>query len=145
MGTAVHYGSRRNKYLAVLCRPYRSPYRDVPAPASSHGASAIDGAAGRVGAEETAWAYRDAKWGMVIAGVDPDPGKSGAINEWCKGYFDALHPYSAGGAYVNFMMDEGQERVQASFRDNYDRLARIKSKYDPTNLFRVNQNIRPAL
>jgi len=104
----------------------------------------IDGAAHRVGTDETAFSYRDANWAEVIVGVDPDPGKSGAITEWCKGYFDALHSYSAGGAYVNFMMDEGQERVQASFRDNYDRLARIKSKYDPTNLFRVNQNIRPA-
>jgi hypothetical protein len=104
----------------------------------------IDGAAHRVGKDETAFSYRDANWAEVIVGVDPDPGKSGAITEWCKGYFDALHPYSAGGAYVNFMMDEGQERVQASFRDNYDRLARIKSKYDPTNLFRVNQNIRPV-
>jgi hypothetical protein len=55
-----------------------------------------------------------------------------------------LHPHSAGGAYVNFMMEEGQERVQASFRDNYARLALIKNKYDPTNLFRVNQNIRPT-
>jgi hypothetical protein len=52
--------------------------------------------------------------------------------------------YSAGGAYVNFMMDEGQERVHASFRDNYPRLSQIKEKYDPANFFRVNQNIRPA-
>ena len=58
-------------------------------------------------------------------------------------YFEALHPYSAGGAYVNMMMDEGQERVRASYRDNYDRLAQIKAKYDPDNLFRVNQNIEP--
>jgi FAD/FMN-containing dehydrogenase len=80
----------------------------------------------------------------VIVGVDPDPANAAAITNWCKGYFDALHPYSSGGAYVNFMMDEGQERVQASFRDNYDRLATIKSTYDPANLFRINQNIRPA-
>ena len=63
---------------------------------------------------------------------------------WTKEYFDALHPYSAGGAYVNSMMEEGQERVRASFGENYDRLAAIKKKYDPTNFFRVNQNIRPA-
>jgi FAD/FMN-containing dehydrogenase len=53
--------------------------------------------------------------------------------------------YSEGGAYVNFMMDEGQERVRATYRDNYERLARIKGHYDPRNLFRVNQNIRPGL
>jgi hypothetical protein len=77
-------------------------------------------------------------------GVDPDPANKDKITKWCKDYFDALHPYSAGGAYTNFMMEEGQERVKASFRDNYDRLAAIKKKYDPTNFFRVNQNIRPA-
>jgi FAD/FMN-containing dehydrogenase len=104
----------------------------------------IDGAAHRVGKGDTAFSYRDANWAEVIVGVDPDPANGPAITRWCKDYFDALHPYSAGGAYVNFMMDEGQERVQASFRDNYARLAAIKSKYDPTNLFRVNQNIRPA-
>jgi FAD/FMN-containing dehydrogenase len=106
---------------------------------------AIDGAVHRVGKSDTAFSYRDANWAEVIVGVDPDPANSGAITKWCKDYFDALHPYSAGGAYVNFMMDEGQERVQASFRDNYARLATIKSQYDPNNLFRVNQNIRPAV
>jgi FAD/FMN-containing dehydrogenase len=104
---------------------------------------AIDGAAQRMGKNETAFSYRDANWAEVIVGVDPNPANAGAITRWCKDYFDDLHPYSAGGAYVNFMMDEGQERVQASFRENYDRLAAIKSKYDPANLFRVNQNIRP--
>jgi hypothetical protein len=60
---------------------------------------------------------------------------------WCKEYYEALHPFSAGGAYVNFMMEEGQDRVRASYGGNYDKLARIKSKYDPDNIFRVNQNI----
>jgi FAD/FMN-containing dehydrogenase len=104
----------------------------------------IDGAAHRVRVGDTAFSYRDANWAEVIVGVDPDPANADTITTWCKDYFDALHPYSAGGAYVNFMMDEGQERVQASFRDNYGRLVAIKNKYDPTNLFRVNQNIRPA-
>lgn len=103
----------------------------------------IDGAAHRVAADETAFSYRDANWAAVIVGVDPDPARRDEVTRWCKGYFDALHPYSAGGAYVNFMMDEGQERVQASFRDNYARLVAVKAAYDPDNLFRVNQNIRP--
>ena len=77
-------------------------------------------------------------------GIDPDPKNKETIAQWTKEYFDALHPYSAGGAYVNFMMEEGQERVRTSFGENYDRLAAIKKKYDPTNFFRVNQNIRPA-
>jgi FAD/FMN-containing dehydrogenase len=104
----------------------------------------INGAAHRVGPEDTAFSYRDANFSVVIVGIDAEPANAGAISTWCKEYFDAVHPYSAGGAYVNFMMEEGQERVMASYRGNYARLALIKAKYDPTNLFRVNQNIRPA-
>src|SRR3954468_9641962 len=104
----------------------------------------IDGAAQDVGSSETAWDYRDALCGSVFAGVGPDPANVPAIRDWSVGYHEALHPYSAGGAYVNMMMDEGQDRVRASYGDNYDRLARIKADYDPDNLFRINQNIRPA-
>jgi hypothetical protein len=104
----------------------------------------IDGAAQDPSSSDTAWSYRDANWGAVFAGVDPDPANVGAIGDWSRGYQEALHPHSAGGAYVNMMMDEGQERVRASYRDNYDRLARIKATYDPGNLFRINQNIEPA-
>jgi FAD/FMN-containing dehydrogenase len=103
----------------------------------------IDGAAHDVASADTAWSYRDAQWGSVYAGVDPDPARADEIRRWTVDYFDALHPYSAGGAYVNMMMDEGQERVRASYRGNYDRLARIKAAYDPDNVFRVNQNIQP--
>ncbi len=103
----------------------------------------IDGAAHDVGSSDTAWAYRDARWGSVFAGVDPDPANVGAVRKWSIDYSEALHPYSAGGAYVNMMMDEGQERVRASYGPNYDRLARIKASYDPDNVFRVNQNIQP--
>ena len=105
----------------------------------------IDGAASRVKANATPWAYRDAKWAEVIVGVDPDPANKDKITNWAKDYWSALHPYSAPGAYVNFMMDtEGDERVKASYGKNYARLAKIKKRYDPTNFFRVNQNIRPG-
>jgi len=104
----------------------------------------IDGAAGRVGKTDTAYTYRDSKWAEVILGVDPDPANKEKITRWCKDYFDALHPFSAGGAYVNFMMEEGQERIKATYGENYDRLVAIKNKYDPSNFFRVNQNIRPT-
>jgi hypothetical protein len=104
----------------------------------------IDGAAHDLDSSDTAWSYRDANWGAVFAGVDPDAANVGAIGDWSRGYQEALHPHSAGGAYVNMMMDEGQERVRAAYRDNYDRLARVKATYDPGNLFRVNQNIEPA-
>jgi FAD/FMN-containing dehydrogenase len=104
----------------------------------------IDGAAHDVGPEDTPWAYRDTRWSQVIIGVDPDPASAPALRDWAIGYWEAIHPYSAGGAYVNFMMDEGQARVKATYGANYDRLARAKAKYDPENVFRVNQNIQPA-
>ncbi len=103
----------------------------------------ISGAAGRISSEDTAWAYRDAKYAGVFVGVDPDPENAEIITDWCKEYWNALHPFSMGGSYSNFMMEEGQERVKASFRNNYDRLREIKTKYDPDNFFRVNQNIQP--
>jgi hypothetical protein len=105
----------------------------------------IDGVVHRVGKKETAWSYREATWSATINGVDPDPANNERLISWTREYGEALRPYSAGGAYVNFMMDEGQERVKATYRDNYERLVAIKNKYDPTNLFRVNQNIEPAV
>jgi FAD/FMN-containing dehydrogenase len=104
----------------------------------------IDGAAARVPSDATAFAYRNGGWAGVIVGVDADPANNESIMAWTKAYFDELHPSSAGGAYVNFMMDEGDDRVQASYRDNYNRLAEVKAAYDPTNLFHINQNIPPA-
>ncbi len=117
---------------------------DTPTMHSTTHLYPINGAAHRVGKNDTPWSYRDATWAEVIVGVDPDPANTKRITEWSKTYWDALHPYSAGGAYVNFMMDEGEERIKATYRDTYARLASIKKKYDPTNLFRVNQNIKPA-
>jgi len=106
----------------------------------------IDGAVHDVGESDTAWANRDVQWAEVIYGTDPDPASGEAMRQWTLDYFDATHPYSAtGGAYVNFMMDEGQERVKATYRSNYGRLSRIKAQYDPSNTFRVNQNIQPAM
>jgi FAD/FMN-containing dehydrogenase len=104
----------------------------------------IDGTAARVKNNATPWAYRDAKWAMVMVGVDPDPANKEKISAWARDYWTALHPYSAGGAYVNFMMEEGDDRVRATYGANYGRLAKVKKKYDPSNLFRVNQNIQPA-
>lgn len=105
----------------------------------------IDGTAHEVGRNDTPWAYRDTRWSQVIVGVDPDAANKERITAWTKDYYDAVHPYTEGGAYVNFMMDEGEDRVKASYQDNYQRLVRIKNKYDPENLFRVNQNIKPSV
>jgi hypothetical protein len=104
----------------------------------------VNGRAARTGKNETAWSFRDATWSQVIVGVDPDPAQKDKITAWARDYYDALHPYGAGGAYVNFMMDEGEERIRATYRDNYAKLAQVKAKYDPDNFFNVNQNIRPA-
>jgi Berberine and berberine like len=104
----------------------------------------IDGAVHRVGQNQTAWGFRDARWSMVIAGIDPDPAKAEAITAWAKGYWEAVHPHTLGGAYVNFMMDEGVDRIKATYQNNYHRLTEIKRKYDPTNFFRINQNIKPS-
>jgi FAD/FMN-containing dehydrogenase len=105
----------------------------------------IDGAVHRMGKDDTAWNCRDATWSMVIAGIDPDPRNRAAVTQWTKAYWDAVHPFDLGGAYPNFMMDdEGDARLKETYGDNYARLAAVKKKYDPANLFRVNQNIRPA-
>ena len=95
------------------------------------------------GRNETAWNWRDTTWSMVIAGIDPDPSKAEAITAWAKGYWEAIHPYTFGGGYVNFMMEEGEDRIKATYKDNYARLVEVKKKFDPNNLFRVNQNIKP--
>jgi FAD/FMN-containing dehydrogenase len=116
----------------------------LPTPLSTAHFYPVDGAVHEVGSNETAFSYRGATWSAVIGGIDPDPSNKDRITAWARAYWEALHPYSAGGAYVNFMMEEGQDRVQATYRDNYERLARIKRKYDPANVFRVNQNIKPS-
>jgi FAD/FMN-containing dehydrogenase len=117
---------------------------EVPTMHSTMHLYPIDGAVHRVGRHETAFSYREAKWSAVFVGVDQDPDNNERIIGWTKDYWDAVHPHSGGGAYVNFMMDEGQERVKATYRDNFEKLVAIKNEYDPTNLFRVNQNIRPT-
>jgi hypothetical protein len=103
----------------------------------------IDGAASRPSHDATAFAYRDGGWAGVIVGVDPDPANAQSISAWARDYWTDLHPTSAGGAYVNFLMDEGADRVKAAYRGNYDRLARVKRQYDPHNVFHINQNVHP--
>lgn len=115
----------------------------MPTPLSTMHLYPINRAASRIGKAETARNYRDATWAMVIAGIDPDRKNNKIISDWAKDYWEALHDYSVGGAYVNFMM-EGEDRVKATYGSNYDKLSSIKAKYDPGDLFRVNQNIKPA-
>ena len=116
-----------------------------PSPLSLMHLYPIDGAVQKVGAADTPWGARDARWSMVIAAIDPSPAKANDLKTWGRAYWEAVHPFNMGGAYVNFLMDdENDGRVEASYGANYKRLSEIKKKYDPKNLFRVNQNIRPA-
>jgi FAD/FMN-containing dehydrogenase len=116
---------------------------NIPTPLSQMHLYPISGAAGRVPKDATPWAYRGAKYAGVIVGVDPNPENAEKITKWCREYWDALHPFSSGGVYLNFIMDEGQKRIETSYKDNYERLTSLKKKYDPNNFFRVNQNIVP--
>jgi FAD/FMN-containing dehydrogenase len=104
----------------------------------------INGACHRVAADATAFAYRDATFATVIAGMWPDPSENEQNTAWVRDYYDATAPHSEEGGYVNFMAEDDQDRIRANYRGNYDRLAEIKQQYDPGNLFRLNQNIKPA-
>jgi FAD/FMN-containing dehydrogenase len=105
----------------------------------------IDGAVHRVAPDATAWNTRDAGWSMVIAGIDADPARAPLLRNWGREYWGAVSRFNLDGGYVNFMMDdEVGDRVQATYGRNYARLTQVKATYDPDNLFRVNQNIRPA-
>jgi FAD/FMN-containing dehydrogenase len=104
----------------------------------------IDGAVRRVAKDATPWSARDASFSMVIAAISPDPKDAEALKAWGRAYWGAIHPFNLEGAYVNFLdADEAENRVELSYGDNYKRLASIKAKYDPNNMFRVNQNIKP--
>jgi len=104
----------------------------------------LDGAVQDVARDATAFNYRDVKFTHIVAGVDSTPANMPAHREWVRDYWSALRPHSAGGAYVNFLMEEGQDRAAAAYRGNYPRLTELKRKYDPNNLFHMNQNIRPG-
>ena len=103
----------------------------------------INGACHRVGSDATAFAYRDATFATVIAGMWPDPAQNEANIQWVRDYYDATAPHSEAGGYVNFMSGDDQDRIEANYRGNYQRLVAVKREYDPGNLFHVNQNISP--
>lgn len=116
---------------------------NLPTPYSTMHMYPVNGFASTIGKNDTAWNYRDANYAVVIVGIDPDPANKDSIVKWARDYWNEQHPYSAGGAYINFMMDEGEDRIKATYGDNYKKLSAVKAKYDPGNLFRVNQNIKP--
>jgi hypothetical protein len=115
----------------------------IPSTLSTMHMYAVDGAPSRVAPAATAFAHRDARWSLVIGGIDPDPKRLPDVRAWAQDYWTALKPHSLGAGYVNFMQDEGDDRVRATYGQNYYRLVEVKTKYDPKNLFRVNWNIKP--
>jgi FAD/FMN-containing dehydrogenase len=115
----------------------------VPAVNSTVHIYPINGACHRVAADETAFAYRDATFATVIAGMWPDPEDNDDNIAWVRDFYDATAPHSEEGGYINFMAGDDQERIRANYKGNYDRLVDVKREYDPGNLFHFNQNIRP--
>jgi FAD/FMN-containing dehydrogenase len=103
----------------------------------------INGAAGRVASDETAFAYRDATFAPVIVAAWNDPAEDQERITWVRDYYQAIAPYSEPGGYINFMSDDDQGRIQDNYRGNYKRLVEVKRTYDPDNLFHHNQNIKP--
>jgi hypothetical protein len=104
----------------------------------------INGACHRVGENDTAFAHRDSAFSLVISGSWKDPADNDKNTAWVRNYYDALRPYSDEGGYINFMSADDQDRAPSNYGANYRRLREIKARYDPTNLFRLNQNVLPA-
>ena len=119
--------------------------KKTPNVSSSMHLHPINGAAQRVGADETAFGHRDKNFAPVIVGIWPDPNDNQANTKWVKDYYAAIHPHSGGeGGYVNFMSGDDDHRVAENYGANYERLTSVKAKYDPYNVFHVNQNIARA-
>jgi FAD/FMN-containing dehydrogenase len=115
----------------------------IPTPMSIVHIYPVSGAANRVGSAETAFAHRDAQFVHIIGAAYPDPADTPDHVAWVREYWSALRPHVS-GSYVNFLMDEGEARVRGSYGGNYERLTELKQRYDPNNLFRMNQNIKPS-
>ncbi|MGI8616274.1 MAG: FAD-binding oxidoreductase [Actinomycetota bacterium] len=115
----------------------------VPAVNSTVHIYPINGACHRVAPDSTAFAYRDATFATVIAGMWPDPSVNDANTAWVRDYYEATAPLSEAGGYVNFMAGDDQSRIRDNYKGNYDRLVEVKRTFDPENLFHVNQNIAP--
>jgi FAD/FMN-containing dehydrogenase len=104
----------------------------------------VSGQANRVAKEATAYAHRDTKFVLNVHGRWEKPEDDKTCISWAREFFKATAPYATGGVYVNFLTEDETDRIRAAYGPNYDRLVQLKRKYDPTNLFRLNQNIKPA-
>jgi FAD/FMN-containing dehydrogenase len=116
-----------------------------PSPTTTVGMQQMHGAASRVGSTQTAFAHRYEQYDFMILSNWPDPADSERNLNWTREFWDAMQPHLEEGVYVNNLGEEGEERVRAAYGPNYDRLVALKNKYDPTNFFRLNQNIKPTV
>jgi FAD/FMN-containing dehydrogenase len=117
---------------------------EMPSPASGVGLQQMHGAASRVPLAETAFPHRDEHYDFVIISQWADPADSADNIQWTREFFEAMQPFLESGVYVNDLGEEGEHRVKEAYGSNYERLVALKNKYDPTNFFRLNQNITPT-
>jgi FAD/FMN-containing dehydrogenase len=119
-------------------------FAKVPGPPSVIILQQAGGETARRGAGDTAYGNRDANWNFIPCAISEDPAEDARNMAWVRSVFDAMRPFATGGVYVNDLGEEGEDRIRAAYGANYDRLARVKARFDPANLFRLNQNIQPA-
>ena len=117
--------------------------RNLPGPECEIFIAHVGGAAGRVAVDATAFPQRSSHFVMNVHARWREAEMDRACIDWARGIFEAAKPHAAGTAYINFMPDDEGDRVEAAYGGNYRRLAEVKQKYDPRNLFRMNQNVRP--
>ena len=117
----------------------------MPSPMSMVGFFHVHGAASRVDRSETAFGVRDDLWDYDIISQWVDPGESARHIQWTREFWTAVEPFATGEVYVNHLDAEEATRIRAAYSENYGRLVALKNKYDPTNLFRLNQNIKPTI
>jgi FAD/FMN-containing dehydrogenase len=116
----------------------------IPNPQTEIAFAHLGGAVSRVPADATAYVHRDAEFVLNVHGRWSDPAEDDVCIGWARALFTAAAPFATGGVYVNFLTQDESDRIPAAYGANYARLVRLKTKYDPTNLFQVNQNIRPS-
>jgi FAD/FMN-containing dehydrogenase len=120
-------------------------FSHVPSPFTGIHIHHLEGVVGRIGENATAFSHRDTRYVLNIVGLWKEPADTDRNTAWVRGAWQAIRPYSTGAVYINFLGDEGDERVRAAYGvEKYERLVELKKKYDPTNLFHLNQNIRPV-
>jgi FAD/FMN-containing dehydrogenase len=118
-------------------------YATAPSPYTAGAIEHLEGAVSRVGVDETAFAHRQFPYNFSIWANWIDPAESAKHVAWTREYWDAMRPFMAPGVYVNYLEDEGDPHSRVAYGPNHDRLVALKNKYDPTNFFRMNHNVRP--